>query len=48
MDQRLRDMVTGQNSKRDAIKDEEYLWPEKRVPYILSEEILSGRCCNTC
>ena len=48
MDQRLRSWVTGQYDKRDAVRDDSYLWPKSRdgkvrVPYILSDEILEGK-----
>ena len=39
MDLRLRSAVTGENEKRDAVTDKKYLWPNARVPYVLSESL---------
>lgn len=39
MDPRLYSAVTGENEKRDAVTDEDYLWPNARVPYVLSNKL---------
>nr|QNH72382.1 toxin candidate TRINITY_DN22557_c0_g2_i1 [Pachycerianthus borealis] len=35
MDESLRSLVLGEDTKRDAVIDQKYLWPRGRVPYVL-------------
>lgn len=39
MDTRLFSAVSGENEKRDAVTEEQYLWPNARVPYVLSDKL---------
>lgn len=39
MDARLFSAVSGENEKRDAVTADQYLWPDARVPYVLSKKL---------
>ena len=39
MDESLRASVLGDDSKRDSVRDESYLWVDGYVPFELSDEL---------
>nr|QNH72416.1 toxin candidate TRINITY_DN29374_c0_g2_i1 [Pachycerianthus maua] len=39
MDETLRSIVLGEDTKRDAVKDKSYQWPGGYVPYVLDDEL---------